>query len=99
MTSHIFETQLGTWSYSTSFPIFDPSRRQQADFLRRELEGEKVEKSESEGNLRGIEDVKSVREHVGKNLVEIDEAGGAGWLKIWKTSSRGIGLLKNKHGA
>ena len=67
---------------------FDPSRRQQADFLRRELEGEKVEKSESEGILRGIEDVKSVHEHVGKNLVEIDEAGGAGWLKIWKTSSR-----------
>jgi len=52
------------------------------------LEGEKVEKSESKGNLRGIEDVKSVREHVGKNLVEIDEAGGAGWLKNWKTSSR-----------
>ena len=52
------------------------------------MEGEKVEKSESEGTLRGIEDVKSVHEHVGKNLVEIDEAGGAGWLKIWKTSSR-----------
>ena len=52
------------------------------------MEKGKVEKSESEGTVRGIEDVKSVREHVGKNLVEVDEAGGAGWLKIRKTSSR-----------
>ena len=37
--------------------LLDPSRRQQADFLRRELTGEKVDKSESEGNLRGKEDV------------------------------------------
>ena len=78
---------------------FDPSRRQQANFLRKKLEGEKVEKSESEGTLRGIEDVKSVREHVRKNLVEIDEAGGAGLLKIWKNLVGEIGLLKNKHGA
>ena len=56
---------------------------QQADFfLRRKLTGEKVEKSESEGNLRGIEDVKSVREYVWKNLVEISEAGGEGELEI-----------------
>ena len=61
---------------------FDPSRRQQADFLRRELVGEKVEKSESEGNLRGIEDVRSVREYVRKNLVEIGEAGRVGELEI-----------------
>ena len=60
----------------------DPSRRQQADFLRRKLTGEKVEKSESEGNLREIEDVRSVREYVRKNLVEVSEAGGAGELEI-----------------
>ena len=41
-----------------------------------------MDKSESEGNLRGIEDVKSVREYVWKNLVEIGEAGGANELKI-----------------
>ena len=28
--------------------LFDPSRRQQANFLRKKLEGEKFEKSESE---------------------------------------------------
>ena len=84
------------WAFLSIYKNFksDPSRRQQADFLRRELEGEKVEKSESEGTLRGIEDVKSVHEHVGKNLVEIDEAGGAGWLKIWKNFVAEIGLLK-----
>ena len=79
--------------------LLDPSRRQQANFLRKKLEGEKVEKSESEETLRGIKDIKSVREHVRKNLVEIDEARGAGSLKIWKNLVDGIGLLKNKHGA
>ena len=62
--------------------IFDPSHRQQADFLRRELVGEKVEKSESKGNLRRIEDVGSVREYVRKNLEEIGEAGRVGELEI-----------------
>ena len=67
---------------------FDPSRRQQANFLRKKLEGEKVEKSESEETLRGIKDIKSVREHVRKNLVEVDEAGGAGLLKSLEKLSR-----------
>ena len=44
--------------------------------------GEKVEKSESKGNLRKIEDVGSVREYVRKNLEEIGEAGRAGELEI-----------------
>ena len=70
------------------FHDFDPSRRQQADFLRRELVGEKVEKSESKRNLRRIEDVGSVREYVKENPEKIGEAGGAGRLEFWKTSSR-----------
>ena len=60
----------------------DPSRRQQADFLRRELTGEKVEKSESKRNLRRIEDVGSVREYVKENPERIGEAGGAGRLEF-----------------
>ena len=51
-----------------------PSLRQQANILRKKLEGEKVEKSESKEILRGRKDIKSVREHVEDNLVEVDEA-------------------------
>ena len=52
------------------------------------MEGEKVEKSESEETLRGIKDIKSVREHNKKNLVKVDEARGAGSLKNSKKLSR-----------
>ena len=65
--------------------IFDPSRRQEANFLRKKIVGEKVIKSELEGNLRGIEDVESVREYVKEHPVEIGKAKEAGELKIWKT--------------
>ena len=71
-----------SWSQS------DPSRRQQANFLRKKLEGEKVEKSESEEVLRKKKDITSVREHTKKNLVEVDETGGAGTLKKFEKLSQ-----------
>ena len=70
------------------FLLFDPSRRQQANFLRKKLEGEKFEKSESEEVLRKKKDITSVREHTKKNLVEVDENGGAGELKKFEKLSQ-----------
>ena len=66
----------------------DPSRRQQANFLRKKLEGEKLEKSESEEVLRKKKDITSVREHTKENLVEVDETGGAGSLKKFEKLSQ-----------
>ena len=69
-------------------PQLDPSQRQQANFLRKKLEGEKVEKSESEEVLRKKKDITSVREHTKKNLVEVDETEGTGTLKKFEKLSQ-----------
>ena len=78
----------------TSRLAIDPSRRQEVNFLREKIVEEKVRKSELEGNLRGIEDVESVREYVKEHPVEVDKVKEAGELKNLENIVAEIGFLK-----